>query len=124
MDIEGAKKIKGTKIMLYEAHGQWNQKFQLLLNEDGSVTFENGGLAMDVQDGAAKNGTQIRVWERNGSNAQKFYLTCVGNDCYEIHSAINQNFCVDVNGGKNENNTKIQLWEKNGSKAQLFRFVE
>ena len=95
-----------------------------MLNEDGSVSFENSGLVLDVYNGTAKNGTQIQVWEKNGSKAQKFYLIPNGNDRFEIHSAINQNFCIDVNGCKKDNGTKIQLWEKNSSQAQLFTFVE
>ena len=110
--------------MLYDAHGQWNQKFQLLLNADGSVTFENSGLVLDVTNGTAKNGTQIQLWEKNGSKAQKFYLEPVGNDRFKIHSAIDQKFCVDVNEMRKDNGTKIQLYEKNDSNAQLFTFVE
>ena len=124
MDIEGANKKKGTKIILYDAHREWNQKFKLLLNSDGSVTFENGGFALDVTSSNAKNGTQIQLWERNYTNAQKFYLECIGNDRFIIHSSINQKFCIDVSGSKNENGTKIQLYEKNGSNAQIFTFVE
>ena len=110
--------------MLYDAHGQWNQKFKLLANPDDSVTFENSGLVLDVANGAAKNGTQIQLWLKNGTIAQKFYLEPVGNDRFRIHSAIDQKFCIDVKGMKKDNGTKIQLYEKNDSNAQLFTFVE
>lgn len=125
LDIEGGnEKRNGIKIILWDAHGEWNQKFKMLLNTDGTVTFVNGEFAIDAYGGEADNGTQINIWERNGSNAQKFYIEDIGNDNFRIHSAIDEDYCIDVNEFSPENGTKIQLWKKNDSIAQIFKFIE
>ena len=124
LDIEGENEMyNGVRIILWYAHGHWNQTFKMILNEDGTVTFSNGEFSINVSDGKAKNGAQINIWETNFSKAQKFYLEEIGNDWFRIHSAINQNYCIDVNGGCYDNLTKIQLWEKNDSDAQIFKFI-
>ena len=94
------------------------------LNEDGTVTFTNGEFAIDACGGVAENGTEIHLWERNGTNAQKFYIKDIGNDNFRIHSSINENYCIDVYDCRSDNGTKIQLWEKNDSIAQIFKFIE
>ena len=125
LDIKGGDEMwNGLKIILWDAHGNWNQKFKMVLNEDGSVSFFNRNFAIDAFGGIAKNGTQINIWEKNSSNAQKYYIEDVGNGWYRIHSAINYNYCIDVNGFCSDNGTKIQLWEKNDSIAQKFKFIE
>ena len=125
LDIEGESEMyNGVRIILWYAHGHWNQKFKMVLNEDGTVTFSNGDYSINVSDGEAKNGTQINIWETNFSKAQKFYIEEIGNDWFRIHSSINQNYCIDVNGGCSDNLTKIQLWEKNNSDAQKFKFID
>ena len=125
LDIQGGNEMwNGIKIILWDAHGGWNQKFKMVLNGDGSVSFLNRGFAIDALGGEAKNGTQINIWGINWSNAQKFYIEDVGNSWYRIHSAINYNYCIDVNGFCSDNGTKIQLWEKNDSIAQKFKFIE
>ena len=125
LDIQGGNEMwNGIKIILWDAHGGWNQKFKMVLNEDGSVSFLNKGFAIDAYGGVAKNGTQINIWGINWTNAQKFYLEDVGGGWYRIHSSINRNYCIDVNGFCSDNGTKIQLWEKNDSIAQKFKFIE
>ena len=124
LDIEGEKEMKNkVRIILWFAHGRWNQTFKMIFNVDGTVTFSNGDYSINVSDGEAKNGAQINIWKTNVSKAQKFYLEEIGNDWFRIHSAINQNYCIDVNGCCSDNSTKIQLWKKNDSDAQIFKFI-
>ncbi len=121
LDIEGGNKLgNGIKIISCLAHGNWNQKFKMVLNEDGSVSFLNGNFAIDALNGVATNGTQINIWEINHTNSQKFFIENVGNDLYRIISALDVNYCIDVCPN---NKTKIQLYRKNNS-TQKFRFIE
>ena len=103
------------------AHGGWNQKFKMVLNEDGSVSFLNGNFAIDALGGIATNGTQINIWQINNTNSQKFFIENVGNDWYRILSALDVNYCIGI---CSDNKTKIQLCRKNDSIFQKFRFVE
>ena len=121
LDIEGGNKLEnGIKIVSCLAHGNWNQKFKMVLNEDGSVSFLNGNFAIDALGGVATNGTQINIWQINHTNSQKFFIENVGNDLYRIISALDVNYCIDVCPN---NKTKIQLYRKNNS-TQKFRFIE
>ena len=122
LDIEGGIKLEnGIKIISSLAHGNWNQKFKMVLNQDGSVSFLNGNFAIDAFGGIAKNGTQINIWQINNTNSQKFFIENVGNDWYRIISLLDVNYCIDI---CSDNKTKIQLWKKNDSNSQKFRFVE
>ena len=121
LDIEGGnRRENGIKIISSLAHGNWNQKFKMVLNEDGSVSFLNGNFAIDALGGVATNGTQINIWQINHTNSQKFFIENVGNDLYRIISALDVNYCIDVCPN---NKTKIQLSRKNNS-TQKFRFIE
>ena len=121
LDIEGGNKLEnGIKIISCLAHGNWNQKFKMVLNEDGSVSFLNGNFAIDALNGVATNGTQINIWQINHTNSQKFFIENVGNDLYRIISALDVNYCIDVCPN---DKTKIQLSRKNNS-TQKFRFID
>ena len=121
LDIEGGnRRENGIKIISSLAHGNWNQKFKMVLNEDGSVSFLNGNFAIDALGGVATNGTQINIWQINHTNSQKFFIENVGNDLYRIISALDVNYCIDVCPN---DKTKIQLSRKNNS-TQKFRFIE
>ena len=125
MDIEGGNcRRNGLKIILWDAHGNWNQKFKMLENGDGSVTFANERFAIDACGGRANNFTQIQLYERNGTRAQKFFIRHRGNGWFSIHSSVDQNYCIDIHGANPNNGTKVQLYQNNGSNAQKFKFVE
>ena len=95
-----------------------------ILNDDGSVTFSNEGFAIDVNGGVVSNSNIIQLYERNGTNAQKFFVRHWGNGWFSLHSALNQNYCIDIRQGSSEPFTQIQLYENNGTNAQKFRFVD
>ena len=71
------------------------------------------GKALDVNGGGRANGTNIHLWERNGTGAQKWVIQADG-------SIINPQSgkALDVSGGGKSNGTNIHLWEKNGTEAQ------
>ena len=111
-------------IVLNYIYSRWDQKFKLILNDDGSVTFSNEGFAIDVNGGVVSNSNIIQLYERNGTNAQKFFVRHWGNGWFSLHSALNQNYCIDIRQGSSEPFTQIQLYENNGTNAQKFRFVD
>ena len=92
-------------------------------NLDGTFSFKKYGYAIDVRFSEIKNGTQIQIWEYNGTNAQKFYLKDRGNGYVSIHSALNRNYCIDILNSGTHNFNKIQLWENNGTNAQKFKLI-
>ena len=90
-------------------------------NSDGTVTFKNKEYAIDVQNGEAKDGAIIQIWETNNTAAQKFYLVDTGLGYCTIHSAINPQYVIDVRYGETNDGTQIQLWKFNLSQAQRFK---
>jgi hypothetical protein len=123
LDICGNNLSNGTEIILYFAHNGESQTFIREDYADGTCSFIRKGYAIDVKYGEVANETQIQIWERNGTDAQKFILKHENGNYYSIHSALNNNYVIDVRHGETENGTKIQLYEYNGTDAQKFRFI-
>ena len=70
-----------------------------------------GGKCLDVDHQGTEDGTQIQIWECNGTKAQKWSL-----EKGQIRGFAGK--CLDVDHQGTEDGTKIQLWECNGSAAQ------
>jgi hypothetical protein len=68
------------------------------------------GKCLDVNGGAAADGTKIQLWTCNGSAAQNW--TVQGSTLRAVGK------CLDVAGGALINGTKVQLYTCNGSAAQ------
>lgn len=68
--------------------------------------------ALDVAGGAGKAGTNVHLWELNGTSAQTFIF-----DEGVITHAIS-GCCLDVIGGGLDNGANVQLWDPNGTEAQ------
>ena len=124
LDISGANINNFVPLILFDAHGQSNQKFTMILHGDNSVSFINNGFAIDVQYGIVKNCNQIQIYQRNGTDAQKFFIMYEQDGWFSLHSSLNRSYCIDINGGCPDNFTKIQLYIYNGSNAQKFKFIE
>ena len=96
----------------------------MILHGDNTVSFINNGFAIDVKYGIVENCNQIHIYQRNDTNAQKFFIIDQHDGWFSLHSALNPNYCIDINGGCPDNLTKVQLYEYNGSNAQKFSFIE
>lgn len=127
LDIECCQYKNETNIILFDAHGDYNQTFTKIYHDDGAISFVKSvgslNFALDAKWGQAQNGTPIILYLYNGTNAQKFFLKDEPEGYFSIHSAIDRNYVIDVDGGSTDNLTKIQLWEYYGTKNQRFKFV-
>jgi hypothetical protein len=85
------------------------------------VTAMNNAKALDVNGGYTSNGTNIQLWDKNGTSAQTFTITSVGNGWYTIRNTAS-NKSIDVTGGTQKSNVNVQLYSYNGTDAQLWRF--
>lgn len=94
---------------------------------DGTYYIKNvsSGLYLDVENGSSKNGTNIRQWSLNKSDAQKFKLVSDGKGYYSILTgASNYKSCVDVYNGSSDDGTNIDQWEYWGGDMQKFLVKE
>ena len=99
----------------------WHFKRQ----SDGTYTIQNTADSkyLDTDNSRDANGTNIKTWAYNGSDAQKYYV--FGNKSGEyILKPKCATRVVDVNGGKNNPGDNVQLWDFNGQDAQRMAIVK
>ncbi|MGW7361599.1 ricin-type beta-trefoil lectin domain protein [Streptomyces sp. NPDC054802] len=65
--------------------------------------------------GSTADGTAVRLWDCNGSAAQRWTLGADG-------PARALGKCLDVTSGSTADGAKVQLWSCNGSGAQQWRY--
>lgn len=98
------------------------------LDDGGVVIIESvlmGSLAVDINGGAnnATSGTNVQIYTRNNTNAQKWVLEKDGK-YYRIVNREKQNLVLDINGGISNNDKRvknranIQVYTKNLTCAQ------
>ena len=78
---------------------------------------------LDAKDGSKKSGTNIQIWGSNGTAAQKFRFTKLGDGYYKITCEIS-GMALDVSGGISVSGTNVQLYTPNGSNAQQWKLVD
>ena len=111
LDMVGYGTSNGTRLQLYDAHGEWNQSWKF-------TTTSIVGIAnkvLDATGASSANGTKIQLydnattenqlWDFNPANGQ---ITGVGGKC------------LDVEGGNSADGTLVQLWDCTGVPQQRF----
>lgn len=89
--------------------------------KDGTYVISsalNNNKVLDISGGSKKNGANLQLWDR-GSNvpAQKFKLTYVGAECYEIE-AVCSGKVLDVERAGKGKGTNVWQYKKNNTSAQ------
>lgn len=124
VDTNGASSADGTNIQLWSSCGGVAQKycFQYAKTENGVsywvIRNTLYGKVLDIENGHMADGTNVRLWTDNGSDAQLWTLVPAGNGSFYIKSKGNTNYVLDLSGGNINNGTNIQIWSYNGSNAQ------
>ena len=83
------------------------------------LTFAN--KCVDVRGANTGDGTLIDEWTCNGTVAQNFTVTPIGNGLVTIKTFAGK--CVDVSGGHTGDGTLIDEWTCNGTVSQQFSIV-
>lgn len=91
--------------------------------DKGGINFVNvaTGKVLDAVGGSTSNGTNIRLYDPNGTLAQSFKLSAcslVDSGTYVIAAASNRSKVLDVASGSRSNGANVQLWSSNDSGAQ------
>jgi len=85
----------------------------------------NSGLYLDIADGSAKDGANIRQWHYNGSDAQKFKFVSTGDGYYYILTGASAyKSCVDIDSGSAKDGTNVLQWNYWGGDMQKYRVVQ
>ncbi|MBD3921367.1 RICIN domain-containing protein [Paenibacillus sp. PR3] len=89
------------------------------------IKNKNSGLYLDVENGSAADGANIRQWSYNGADAQKFRIVYYGSgDYYLLTGASAYKSSVDVYNGSSANGTNIDQWTYWGGTMQLFKIQQ
>jgi hypothetical protein len=75
-----------------------------------------GGKCLDVAGANPANGTQVQLWDCNGTAAQNW--TRPGDGTIR---ALGK--CLDVSGGSTADGARVQLWDCNGTGAQRWTYT-
>ena len=133
LDVAGANTSNGTLIQGWESNETSAQKWILEKVVEENVaqgdyvvrSAVNNNETVDIAGGAnnSRNGTNIQLWEENGTEAQVWNFSYHGDDgTYTIVNPTTGRV-LDVAGGSKNAGANIQLWENNGSCAQRW-YVE
>lgn len=147
LDLFAGGTNNGTNVQVYTANGSAAQKFYLLAvdpevadgatnsipplvsaDKEGSFVIgagpSNGDkYAIDVAGGALGNGTNVQIYEKNESGAQRYYFS-KGADGYYTITVIGTGKVLDAKDGNIVQGTNVQQWESNGSDAQKWILVD
>ncbi len=95
--------------------------WQFLPQADGTYIIKSSqtGKVLDVVEAKAADGTNIQVYDSNGTTAQRWYVYMrLGK--MTLMSALGDNFVVDVYSASDAENTNVHLYTSNLSPAQQF----
>lgn len=90
--------------------GYSNQTLYVSENVEGIYYIQNkfSGKYLDVENGSGDNGANIRQWDYNGADAQKFKFVSTGDGYYYILTgASGYSKCVDIDGGSSADGTNV-----------------
>ena len=124
LDLNANDTSNNSKIQIYSANNsdaqKWTmQKIQII--EDGEyniVSALSANKVVDITANSNLNGTNIQLYDKNGTNAQKWNVAYDKNtDLYTITNP-GTGKVLDVAAAGTWNGTNVQLYEKNGTCAQ------
>lgn len=123
IDIQDVSTQNSANAQIYERTNALNQKFKVVLNDDGTYTFfaMHSNKVLDVRGAGMVNYTNVQQYESNNTDAQKWIIQPTSDGYYNIISKLNGLY-LDIAGGVGANCQNIQVYEGNGTKAQKFTF--
>jgi len=111
LDIAGASKHKGAKVILYTAKGGRNQQWDF--TPDGYLVSRDSGHVLDIPGGHLKNDVELIVYEKkDASNPDSLNQRWFWDEYGFIASMKNPNFVLDLPGRKDEPGIPLMIHEK------------
>lgn len=139
LDIAGAKTANGTNVQIYTSNNSKAQRFSLVhdtaLEEscasgkaigEGIYTFASvfaPTRVLDIKNASKANGANVQLYSANGTLAQKFELSYMGNGLYTIRSAMSGKV-LDIASANMNSGANVQQYQSNGTRAQAWYFVK
>ena len=95
-------------------------------NSDGSYTIQNvdTDAVLDIYAGSYKSGSNVQVYDSNGSNAQKFFIHKTLDGYYVLRPKCSACAVIDITAGSTTAGANVQIYESNGTAAQKFKITK
>ena len=106
------------------ATGSRNQMWEAAVRPGGIelVAYGNPNKALDLAGGSTSSGTNVQVYDRNNSTAQRFRFSStdatVPNGTYAIRFVASNSHVLDVSGASFTNGANVQAYSYNATTAQ------
>ena len=122
LTVENASTNKGANVFIWSINSNWHtqpshQKWYIERvgnSEWYTIKAENSGLALNVDAGIGRDGTNITLWAKTDEN-QTFRFYDAGNGYYIIqgHTHDDKLFVLDVAAARNQDGTNVHIWHYN-----------
>ena len=130
LDVAGGVAANGTNVQQWGGvyPGAYYNTWKLVSVGNGyykiySLVGGGNTYLLDVTNGSAASGTNIRIWENTNSDAQTFKLQKNADGSYAVLTkATNDGSCLDVEAGSTANGANVQQWGYAGSSNQKWIF--
>jgi endo-1,4-beta-xylanase len=110
VDVPNASQSGGTRVQLWDCHGQANQSWTHTSSRQLQVY---GSMCLDANGGGTSNGTTVIIWSCNGQANQQWNVNSNG-----TITGAQSGLCLDAYG--TANGTQLQLWSCSGQANQRF----
>ena len=93
---------------------------------DGDYYIVNGAstsLCLDVSNGSRKNGANVQVWTKSGTDGQVWQVSTRADGSRQISNRFTGK-CIDVENGVWQNGTNVRMWTDTDSRAQSWDIVD
>ncbi len=118
MDVNGASKENGAKLIIYKNNGGNNQKFRITKVKDNQYTIKSVHSDKWLKSGGTKGSVLTQSDSVNDNSAINFKIIEQANGTYRIMDSTG--LYLGISGGKIENGTNIILWTEASDNSQTY----
>ncbi|MCU7729648.1 non-reducing end alpha-L-arabinofuranosidase family hydrolase, partial [Actinoplanes sp. KI2] len=111
IDVPNATQTNGTRVQLYDCHGQSNQQWTYTSGKQLQVY---GSKCLDANGQGTANGTAVIIWDCNNQTNQQWNVNSNG-----TISGVQSGRCLDVWG--TGNGQQVQIYDCHGQSNQQWR---
>lgn len=138
LDLSGGSVRNGSNVQIYSAKGsnsqRWNitkyvskeQRINNLATQNKNAisdgvyeirSAKNNNYTLDVNSASSRNGANIQLYLRNGTQAQAFKVTH-DSQGFVTFTNVNSGKVIDLDGAITKNGRNIHQYASNGTRAQ------
>ncbi len=124
LDLQAGNTRNGSNVQIYSANNSNAQKWTVNKIETvennvyNIVSALSNNKVVDINANSHLNGTNIQLYDKNGTNAQKWKVTYDKNTDFYTITNPGSGKALDVAAAGTWNGTNVQLYDRNGTCAQ------